>query len=120
RAICRSAKPFPPGNMGFQEGRANSLRALAKSRKALLDMPDLPTEAAPGGASAIRAEIAGNRLEVIESGEERLRALLALIDGAHRSVKILMYMFNPDRTGERVRDALVAAARRGVEVRLLI
>jgi cardiolipin synthase len=106
--------------MGCQEGRANSLRLVAKSRKALRDMADLPTEAAPAGASAIRAEIAGNRLEVIESGEERLRALLALIDGAHRSVKMLMYMFNPDRTGERVRDALVAAARRGVEVRLLI
>jgi cardiolipin synthase len=31
-----------------------------------------------------------------------------------------MYMFNADRTGEAVRDALVAAARRGVEVKLLI
>ena len=31
-----------------------------------------------------------------------------------------MYMFNPDRAGEAVRDALAAAARRGVEVRLLI
>jgi cardiolipin synthase len=68
----------------------------------------------------IRAEIAGNRLEVIETGEGRLRAILELIAGAQRSVKILMYMFNPDRTGERVRDAVVKAARRGVEVKLLI
>ena len=33
---------------------------------------------------------------------------------------MLMYMFNPDRAGERVRHALVAAAKRGVEVKLLI
>jgi len=68
----------------------------------------------------IRAEIAGNRLELLETGEARLRALLSLIGGAQRSVKILMYMFNPDEAGERVRDALVEAARRGVDVKLLI
>jgi cardiolipin synthase len=33
---------------------------------------------------------------------------------------MLMYMFNPDRVGMQVRDALAAAARRGVEVKLLI
>src|SRR5438270_1495418 len=68
----------------------------------------------------IRAEIAGNRLELLETGEARLRALLSLIGGAQRSVKILMYMFNPDEAGERIRDALVEAARRGVDVKLLI
>ena len=68
----------------------------------------------------IRAEVAGNRLEVIETGEGRLRAILDLITGAQQSVKILMYMFNPDAAGTRVRDALVEAALRGVEVKLLI
>src|SRR6478672_9930283 len=68
----------------------------------------------------ISVEIAGNRLEVIESGEARLRTLLDLIAGAQKCIKMLMYMFNPDRVGEAVRDALVAAAERGVEVRLLI
>jgi cardiolipin synthase len=74
----------------------------------------------PSAAPPIRAEIAGNRLEVIESGDARLRVLLELIDGAQRSIRMLMYMFNPDRAGERVRHALVAAAKRGVEVKLLI
>ena len=74
----------------------------------------------PSAAPPIRAEIAGNRLEVIESGDARLRILLELIDGAQRSIRMLMYMFNPDRAGERVRHALVAAAKRGVEVKLLI
>jgi cardiolipin synthase len=68
----------------------------------------------------IRAEIAGNRLEVIEGGEDRLHALLALIGGAEHSLKMLMYMFNPDHAGGMVHDSLLAAGRRGVEVRLLI
>jgi cardiolipin synthase A/B len=74
----------------------------------------------PVSRPPISAEIAGNHLELIESGEERLRTLLDLIAGAQQSIKILMYMFNPDRTGEAVRDALVLAALRGVEVRLLV
>src|SRR5690348_12027236 len=103
--------------MGFQEGGANSLRAKEKSRKA---DPMADALAEPSPIAAIRAEIGGNRLEVIETGSGRLAALLALIEGAQQSVKILMYMFNPDHVGERVRDALVQAARRGVEVKLLI
>jgi cardiolipin synthase len=68
----------------------------------------------------IRAEIAGNRLELIESGDARLRILLGQIGSAERSIKMLMYMFNPDRAGKWVRDALVAAAERGVAVKLLV
>jgi len=79
-------------------------------------MADPPPTARP----PIRAEIAGNLLEVIESGDARLKLLLELIGGAERSIKMLMYMFNADRVGEQVRDALAEAARRGVTVQLLI
>ena len=81
----------------------------------MADGPDEPLTRSP-----IRAEIAGNRLELIESGEARLRVLLDLIAGTEKCIKMLMYMFNPDEAGEKVRDALMEAARRGVEVRLLI
>lgn len=74
----------------------------------------------PDGDAPVRAEIAGNLLEVIECGEARLRAILALIDEARSSIKLLFYMFNADAAGEAVRDALIAAARRGVSVKLLI
>lgn len=79
-------------------------------------MADQPPVARP----PITAEIAGNRLELIESGDARLRLLLELIGGARSSIKMLMYMFNADRAGEQVRDALAAAAARGVVVELLI
>ena len=74
----------------------------------------------PPARTSIRGEVAGNRLEVIESGVARLQLLLELIGGAQQSIRMLMYMFNPDRVGIRVRDALADAARRGVDVRLLI
>src|SRR5438132_13627867 len=83
-------------------------------------MADVSPDPAPAAEHAITAEVAGNRLEVIETGEGRLRAILDLIAGAQQSVKVLMYMFNPDAAGTRVRDALVEAALRGVEVKLLI
>ena len=77
--------------MGCQEGRANSLRAREKSRKARRHgRPARPPPTSP----PIRAEIAGNRLELIESGEERFSMLLELIGGAEQSIKMLMYMFN--------------------------
>ena len=76
--------------------------------------------ASPAPVPRIRAEIAGNRLELIESGEERFRLLLELIGGATTSIKMLMYMFNPDKDGDAVRDALTDAARRGIDVKLLI
>jgi cardiolipin synthase len=81
-------------------------------------MPDDATPPAP--SPRICTEIAGNRLELIESGDERFDLLLHLICAATSSIKMLMYMFNPDRDGDAVRDALTAAARRGVDVKLLI
>jgi cardiolipin synthase len=81
-------------------------------------MADASTQ--PATPPTIRAEIAGNRIELIESGLERFNLLLELIAGAEKCIKMLMYMFNPDKDGDVVRDALTEAARRGVQVKLLI
>src|SRR5215467_13337957 len=81
-------------------------------------MPDQATELLTG--PPIRAEIAGNIVTVIQSGEDRQRAILDLIASSRNSLKLLFYMFNPDHVGEKVRDSLVDAATRGVAVRLLI
>lgn len=49
-----------------------------------------------------------------------MRALIALIEEARSSLRVLFYMFNSDSSGISVRDALAAAARRGVKVQLLL
>ncbi len=74
----------------------------------------------PTTSSPIRAEIAGNRLELIDGGVDRFNMLLELIGGAEKSIRMLMYMFTPDKDGDIVRHALTEAASRGVEVKLLV
>jgi cardiolipin synthase len=65
-------------------------------------------------------EVAGNRLTLLAEGPERLKALIALIDGAETSLRLLYYIWCADEAGTRVRDALVRAAQRGVDVALLV
>lgn len=62
----------------------------------------------------------GNRLTLLEAGPERLEALLALIDGARNSLRILYYIYADDETGQRVNAAMIAAAKRGVRVALIV
>jgi cardiolipin synthase len=69
---------------------------------------------------AISMTVGGTRLTVHSDGPERLDALIALIDGAQHSLRILYYIWLNDASGRRVRDALVAAAERGVEVSMLL
>ncbi|MET4896791.1 phosphatidylserine/phosphatidylglycerophosphate/cardiolipin synthase family protein [Sphingomonadaceae bacterium jetA1] len=62
----------------------------------------------------------GQALTLLDTGPRRLEALLALIDGAAESLRILYYIYADDTAGRRVRDAMIAAARRGVTVSVII
>jgi len=75
-----------------------------------------PTSPAP----CVTTVVEGNRLSLLADGPERLEALIHLIYGAEHTLRILYYMFLDDAAGRRVRDALVAASERGVEVWLLV
>ena len=75
---------------------------------------------APASTAIAPVEVAGNRLTLLEEGPERLEALIALIEGAQESLRILYYIWEDDVAGRRVRDALLAAIGRGVGVSLLV
>ena len=62
----------------------------------------------------------GNRLTLLDTGPRCLDALVALIDGARASLRVLYYIYADDASGRRVRDALVRAAERGVRVALIV
>ena len=68
----------------------------------------------------IDCEVAGNRLRLLTGGLERFESLIDLIETARTSIRVLFYMFTEDAAGTRVLQALVQAAARGVEVRLLL
>ena len=65
-------------------------------------------------------EAQGLTLNFYPGGRERYDALLGLIAGADTCLKLAFYIFATDESGAAVRDALVAAAERGVDVRVIV
>ena len=61
-----------------------------------------------------------NRLTLLDTGPRRLAALLALIDGAEHSLRVIYYIYVDDSAGARVRQALIDARARGVAVTLVV
>jgi cardiolipin synthase len=94
--------------MGKGAGKARSVKA--KSRETA-SKTDLRTRT---------VTIDGNRLTFLPDGPERLEALIALIDGARQSLRLLYYIYLADKSGERVKAAILQAIDRGVAVSLLI
>ena len=62
----------------------------------------------------------GNRLTLLDTGHRRIEALIALIDGATASLRLLYYIYADDEAGRRVNAALIAAVKRGVDVALIV
>jgi cardiolipin synthase len=58
-------------------------------------------------------------VEIYGEGKEAFERITADVAAAKRQVHVETYIFKSDRTGHEVLDALVQAARRGVEVRLI-
>ncbi|WP_375289883.1 phosphatidylserine/phosphatidylglycerophosphate/cardiolipin synthase family protein [Qipengyuania sp.] len=66
------------------------------------------------------AEAAGQKLSFYPAGADRRAAMIALLRSATTSLKLAFYIFAEDGVSTEVRDELVFAARRGVEVTLII
>jgi cardiolipin synthase len=82
-----------------------------------------PADAAAAGEGPAEQPVFtvdGNRLTLLDTGPRRLAALIDLIERARRSLRILYYIYADDATGRRINAALAAAARRGVNVALVV
>ena len=62
----------------------------------------------------------GNRITLLQSGTEYFPALIAAIDQAEREIHLETYIYANDQTGLDVTHALIRAAERGVNVKLLL
>jgi cardiolipin synthase A/B len=62
----------------------------------------------------------GNAISVFDTGDDAYRAMIEAIGRAERCILLETYIFDRDRIGTRFAEALGAAARRGVAVRVLI
>jgi len=59
-------------------------------------------------------------VRLLKNGSEAFPAMLEAIDRALTSIALEMYIFNDDGTGRAFRSRLAAAARRGIEVSVLV
>lgn len=64
--------------------------------------------------------IAGNNIKLLCSGVEYFPALEAAIHSAQREIYLQAYIYEHDKTGIRIGEALVTAAQRGVAVNVLL
>jgi len=62
----------------------------------------------------------GNSVAILKNGDDAYPVMLAAIEESRSSVVLSSYIFRADGAGAQFIDALVSAAGRGVEVRVLI
>jgi cardiolipin synthase len=64
--------------------------------------------------------VPGNKIQLLNNGDEYFPAMLKAIRGAHKTVNFEAFILYSDETGEQFRDALCERAQHGVEVRVLV
>ena len=62
----------------------------------------------------------GHLAQLLSGGDEFFPSLIEALGTARKEVWLATYIFNDDMSGQRVADALVAAAQRGVQVHVLV
>jgi cardiolipin synthase len=111
------------GPQRIRRHRLKRLRARARIEEVRLG-PRL--EHAPGALMRLAQGSSGfppstaREVSLLDGGEATFDALVEAIAGAREHVHLEYYIFDPDQTGARVRDALVERARAGVAVRVLL
>jgi cardiolipin synthase A/B len=67
-----------------------------------------------------RPIVGGNTIKLLENGEQAYPAMLDAIKNSRHSLFLSTYIFETNKTGRLFIDALAHAARRGVDVRVII
>ncbi|HTT39363.1 MAG TPA: phospholipase D-like domain-containing protein [Burkholderiales bacterium] len=100
-------------------------RKLARPRSGAPIAPFTPHETVSWAVETIAAlgqpaPVSYRDLRLHENGTEAKRALLELVGAARQTVDLCTFILGRDQLGATVLDALCAAARRGVRVRVLV
>ena len=115
---------MPRRRLELQDEVSEIIKRKAKPLEAHIRRPDVPSEF----LQAVRlAEnlgdfpiLGGNHVELLPDYDGSIDRLIADIHAAQRHAYLLYYIFADDKTGDRVADALMDAARRGVACRVLM
>jgi cardiolipin synthase len=82
--------------------------------------PNLATLAEVGRRVTESPLIAGNKIEILQGGDEAYPAMLKAIDEAKTCIAMASYIYEDDAAGRKFSEALIAACNRGVQVRVLL
>ena len=113
-------------------------RRIARVKRVLDQMPDFPA-VAPGYEARLKPAIperylhlfrtgqsisafdpvGGNSARLMADSNAAIDAMVADIDAATEHVHLLFYIWLPDNNGRKIGEALVRAARRGVQCRAM-
>ena len=111
---------------GHRRDRVDAVVAAARRPDVACTAPDRCAQPSPLrtlGLDALAqssADAPRHYALIIDRGPDAMLARLDLIRGAQRSIDLQTYIFDEDDAGRLVLDELIAAARRGVRVRLLL
>jgi cardiolipin synthase len=73
-----------------------------------------------GAAASGYGPTTARNVQVLVDGAETFDAIIAAVAQAQKHVHLEYYVYEPDMTGTRLREALIERARNGVHVRLLL
>ena len=120
---------FGPRRLQRRKRRYGVARAVAGSVSAHLrssaceTKPSLSPEAlslaAVGKRLGLGEPTLASSVKLLDNGEEKLDELEHVLTAATHHIHMEYYIWEPDRIGTHFRDLLVAAASKGVEVRVL-
>ena len=115
------------GLSDLQRGQAVHIAAQARDVAVECDQPQTtcarPSPLRALGVQALAASgpaAPRHQVLLLDYGQDALVARLDLIRSARRSIDLQSYIFDEDDAGRLVIDELLAAARRGVAVRVLV
>lgn len=93
---------------------------LERVRTAQEQYPTLAGLSSVGRKLSQKEAVPGNQITSLIDGDQTFPSMVETINNAENSVALLSYIFDNDRAGEEIVQALVAAKKRGVEIRVLV
>ena len=93
---------------------------IATGKRQVLADTHLRAQAQLGDRLTERPIVGGNEVVLLQDGDACYPAMREAIEGAQRSIALSTYIFADDEAGRPIIEALIAAHRRGVEVRVLV
>lgn len=110
-----------PQRIHRQRIRRLRTRAAVRSLPAgLAPNPEVVELTLIGQATTGLPPTTATRVQLLVDGAATYRALFAAVAQARSRIHLQYYIYEPDRTGTALRDALAERARAGVQVRLLL